>query len=224
MKVVDPSSNDYQGFLEYIMEELPACIHLIEIDEEYNTNPLWATKVYEKIFGYSLEERNKLGFKGDPSVIYHPDDLASIRENVHKLVNGIKQQGSIMFRYYTREGEIRWIYLVAKLLTTIFHDRPCLLCIAVDVNTQLVENSEKCAYYLKELALLRNQLKLASLTKREQQIIRLHANGLSTKEIASHLKRSYETVNNHKRHIFEKLDLHKATELVAFAESCGLIE
>lgn len=60
------------------------------------------------------------------------------------------------------------------------------------------------------------------LTTTEKTIIQQLAFNKSTKEIANELNRSYETVNNHKRNIFRKLDIHKLSELISFAIESGL--
>lgn len=60
------------------------------------------------------------------------------------------------------------------------------------------------------------------LTTAEKTIINKLALSKSTKEIANELNRSYETVNNHKRNIFRKLEIHKLSELVIFALENGL--
>lgn len=63
-----------------------------------------------------------------------------------------------------------------------------------------------------------------SLTSREQGILRLLAEGLSSKEIAEKLFISPKTVENHRARIMRKLDLHSAMELVRYAARLGLID
>jgi len=63
-----------------------------------------------------------------------------------------------------------------------------------------------------------------TLTPREQEIIRLIAEGLSIKEIALRLFISPKTVENHRANIMGKLDLHSTMELVRYAARLGLID
>ena len=63
-----------------------------------------------------------------------------------------------------------------------------------------------------------------TLTKREQEIMRLLAEGLSPKQIAEKLFISPKTVENHKSNIMSKLDLHSILELVRYAVKLGLID
>ncbi|MBN8460728.1 MAG: response regulator transcription factor [Verrucomicrobia bacterium] len=55
----------------------------------------------------------------------------------------------------------------------------------------------------------------ASLTAREAEILGLLAQGLLYKEIADRVSISYATVNNHVRHIYEKLHVNSRSQAVA---------
>jgi DNA-binding NarL/FixJ family response regulator len=53
------------------------------------------------------------------------------------------------------------------------------------------------------------------LTRRELEIVGLMADGLSNKEIARRLQIELPTVKNHAHNIFEKLDVHRRSEVAA---------
>lgn len=53
-----------------------------------------------------------------------------------------------------------------------------------------------------------------ALTKREQQILELIANELTTKQIAHNLSISIPTVENHRRNMFRKLGVQSVVGLV----------
>jgi DNA-binding NarL/FixJ family response regulator len=57
----------------------------------------------------------------------------------------------------------------------------------------------------------------ASLTIREIEILKLFANGLSNQEIADKLFISIRTVESHKNHIMQKLDLKTSVDMVKYA-------
>lgn len=59
------------------------------------------------------------------------------------------------------------------------------------------------------------------LTRREAQILRLVAQGLSNKEIARALCIELPTVKNHLHHIFEKLRIQRRAEAAAWARAYG---
>ena len=62
-----------------------------------------------------------------------------------------------------------------------------------------------------------------SLTSREREVLKLIAEGKSSKEIASLLFISVFTVNNHRASVMEKLNLKKATDLVKYAIRKGYV-
>ena len=64
----------------------------------------------------------------------------------------------------------------------------------------------------------------ADLSARELEIIQLCAKGLSAQQIADHLGLSRRTVEVHKSHIFEKLDLKTTADLVKYAYDAGLVK
>jgi two-component system, NarL family, response regulator NreC len=58
---------------------------------------------------------------------------------------------------------------------------------------------------------------VARLTDREREVLQLIAEGKTNKEVAHVLTVSINTVETHRKHIMEKLDLHNTAELVRFA-------
>ena len=63
-----------------------------------------------------------------------------------------------------------------------------------------------------------------TLTPREQEIMRLLAEGLSSKKVAEKLFISPKTVENHRSNIMNKLSLHNTIELIRYAAKLGLID
>jgi two-component system response regulator NreC len=58
---------------------------------------------------------------------------------------------------------------------------------------------------------------LGRLTDREREVLQLIAEGKTNKEIATLLSVSVNTVETHRKHVMEKLDLHNTAEIVRFA-------
>jgi two-component system, NarL family, response regulator NreC len=61
------------------------------------------------------------------------------------------------------------------------------------------------------------QPRLGTLTKREREILKLLAEGLSVKEIAANFDLSVKTVEAHKFNLMRKLDIHNKAQLVQYA-------
>jgi DNA-binding NarL/FixJ family response regulator len=62
-----------------------------------------------------------------------------------------------------------------------------------------------------------------ALTDREKQVLKLIAEGRSSKEVAEELGISVKTAMSHREHLMEKLGLHNRTDLVRFALKRGVI-
>ena len=61
------------------------------------------------------------------------------------------------------------------------------------------------------------------LTGREREILQLVAEGKTNKEIANQLNLSLYTVDTHRTHILQKLNLHSVAELILYAVRKGII-
>jgi len=61
------------------------------------------------------------------------------------------------------------------------------------------------------------------LTEREREVLQLVAEGRTNQEIADKLTLSIKTVQTHRAHIMEKLDVHDRTDLVKYAMRKGMI-
>lgn len=64
----------------------------------------------------------------------------------------------------------------------------------------------------------------STLTAREQEVMRMLAEGLTTKEVASKLYISPKTVENHRTNLMKKLGLQSTVELIRYAARLGLID
>jgi DNA-binding NarL/FixJ family response regulator len=62
-----------------------------------------------------------------------------------------------------------------------------------------------------------------SLSEREREVFQLIAEGHSNKEIADLLSVSSATIETHRAHILQKLDVHNTAELVLYAVRRGVI-
>ncbi len=80
-------------------------------------------------------------------------------------------------------------------------------------------------YYCRKFRRSMDRLQLQNevLTKREIEVVRAIARGLSTKEIARQLFISENTVETHRQNIFEKLDVRNMAGLIIKAIAAGYI-
>ncbi len=64
----------------------------------------------------------------------------------------------------------------------------------------------------------------STLTAREQEVMRMLAEGLNTKDVAAKLYISPKTVENHRTNLMKKLGLQSTVELIRYAARLGLID
>lgn len=111
-----------------------------------------------------------------------------------------------------------WGYLLKKctfeqLEVSITHITSGKKQISEDVQSLLIES------YLEKAI----KGKGAVLTKRELDVMKLLAEGKSTKDIADTFIISIKTVGTHKKNIFEKMGFENISQLVRFALSHGIV-
>jgi two-component system, NarL family, response regulator NreC len=78
--------------------------------------------------------------------------------------------------------------------------------------------------YLQRLRAGEEKDSYSSLTEREREILKLVAEGYTNNQIAERLVISPKTVDTHRTHIMDKLNLHSRAELVKYAMRRGLLE
>ena len=66
--------------------------------------------------------------------------------------------------------------------------------------------------------------KIAQLTSREMEVLQLIAEGKANKETAAELGIGIKTVEKHREHLMQKLDLHDTAGITRYAISAGIIE
>ncbi len=64
----------------------------------------------------------------------------------------------------------------------------------------------------------------STLTEREREILKLVAEGYTNNQIAERLVISPKTVDTHRTHVMDKLNLHSRSELVKYAMRRGILE
>jgi DNA-binding NarL/FixJ family response regulator len=71
---------------------------------------------------------------------------------------------------------------------------------------------------------LKGEMRQRELTAREEEVLRLIAQGYSNKEISNHLKIAVKTVESHKANLMQKLELRNRTGIVRYAVRQGWLQ
>lgn len=77
--------------------------------------------------------------------------------------------------------------------------------------------------YVRQLRLRGSEDSYELLSSREREVLQLIAEGKTNKEIASLIHLSLHTVETHRTHILQKLNLHSVPELILYAVRKGII-
>jgi two-component system response regulator NreC len=77
--------------------------------------------------------------------------------------------------------------------------------------------------YMRQLEEMGAEDSYELLTTREREVLQLVAEGKSNKEVANLLNLSLYTVETHRTHILQKLNLHSVPELILYAVRKGII-
>lgn len=107
-----------------------------------------------------------------------------------------------------------------------------------ELNTAILEIMKGGEYFSESISnvILKSYIKQAKtdlepeekslnmLSTREQEVLKLFSDGKSNKEIAENLFISTRTVESHKNHIMQKLELKTTVDLVKFAIKTGILE
>lgn len=77
--------------------------------------------------------------------------------------------------------------------------------------------------YLETKKNIKKESSWDTLTQREREVLKLIGEGYRNKEVSDYLCISVKTVEKHRANIMEKLDLHSASALTAYAIQKGLV-
>ena len=89
--------------------------------------------------------------------------------------------------------------------------------ISPDISDSVLEG------YLEGKRTLKTKSSWDTLTQREREVLKLVGEGYKNKEIADYLCISVKTAEKHRANIMQKLDLHTASALTAYAVERGLV-
>ncbi|MFD3001024.1 LuxR C-terminal-related transcriptional regulator [Pontibacter toksunensis] len=207
------------AFLEKIVHQVPANIYISSLEK----GVVWCNKTNEETLGYSLDEIMEMGGYEYLYKIVHPEDhnVPDDSVNHYKHFDGAEFGG--IFRAKHKDAkEYKWFMGWAKAYKKDKDGNVKeLLCVDVDLSPQM-NTDKQLAEALKENLKLRNKLLLKSLRKREIEVLTLVCQGYSTKEIATKLFISNNTVSTHRKNIQHKLGTNNVADLVSVAKEAGL--
>lgn len=203
-----------QKILEKILNFLPVSIQLLEIVENNKLIPAWDNNKYKNLFDCKCDKSSVVELD-TTSKQYYKDDRNEVKQAYQHLTKFIGSEIGLFCRL-DHNGATTWIYIRACSIE-LFPNRRFIIKLLFPIEDNEVYNQLKIDEYAKELRSLCQRIYISKLTKSEMLVFNLLTQGNSTKEIANQLCRSYDTINNHKRSIFKKLNIHKIQDLQLLA-------
>jgi DNA-binding CsgD family transcriptional regulator len=180
----------------------------------------------------------------DILALIHPDDMDFVSKAENKALNYIYEvlgpdkflqyKCSYNFRFKTPDGSYR-LYNHQSLILTLDENNNFIK--SLNIHTDISHITSHNNYKLSLIGLMgepsflnidvmgqdNTQRDEKAFSKRELEIIRLIAEGRSSKEIAQKLHISIDTVKTHRKRILEKTNCANAAELIAISVSKGWV-
>lgn len=148
-------------------------------------------------------------------------DLAMPDVGGLELQSILAEKGSLLpIIFLTAHGDVSTSVQAMKhgavdFLTKPVNDEDLLAAVCVAIEKDRVLRREQA-----ELVEIRERL--ATLTRREREVLEYVVAGRLNKQIASDLGTVEQTVKVHRAHVMQKMKVHSVAELVRLTERCGI--
>jgi DNA-binding CsgD family transcriptional regulator len=163
----------------------------------------------------------------------HPDDIIPLFQILTKTAKTLKtldeqEKSSVSFkvnyRIKTNKGRYSWVMQMNKIIlsTELLFPIDLGFIIPIPDNSNFSEvvgylKSDQNSWVLKYKKKINHDL-IKNLSEREIEVLNLASKGHQTKEIASILEISFQTIKIHKRNILKKLDVSSTLEAIKIYE------
>lgn len=191
-------------------------------------------------------EKEQMMEEGLPYILqlFHPDERRVVAESIlpdlirflgqsHSEAKLSDARAAFTSRLRLRSGEYRWYLHQMSILKTDTNNAPLLgLKLLMEIggikhNHTLdlvlsLKDGQDVYHTVRETSYPIPQSRQGSLSKREMQVLKLIAEGKTSKQIAALLHISEHTVNNHRKNMLRKKEVSSTPELVLGATTDGL--
>ena len=156
-----------------------------------------------EIVGYNREELLQKTLRD----VTHPDDLRAQLDRMKRLLSGETESCSIEQRYVKKDGSQVWVNVSASTMRSPSGEPSYFIVLVEDVDERKRAKSI-----------------LRSFTRREIEVLKLLARGLTNRQIARELHVSANTAKFHVQHVIEKLGVSGRTQAAYRAAELGLAD
>lgn len=209
--------------LEAVVADLPSIVivHNLHLQDVVYMSPKG-----REILGVTLDELKAMGSNYHQR-FFNPEDLEDYKPKVVALLERNDENEFITLFQQVRPSEKHdwsWYLTTSKIFLKDNEGNPShFISFATPVDP-LHHITHKVNRLLEENNFFRhNQKKMASLTNREKDVLRLIALGETAEGIACKLYISEKTAKTHRRNIKAKLNAQSAYDIMKFAQAFDLI-
>jgi len=211
--------------LAEILDAVPAVLYINKRESTDNERlgiNIWSNKRCLDLIEYSQNEIDKMGYDYFDAIM-HPDDIATTKDSIQYLQNTAPEQiFRGLYRSKPKNKDYQWYYSQTCVLKNNSDGSPhTFLSVGFEISEPF-NSDNQMADALSEIVRLNNQLKLQSLSKREIEVLKLVAQGLTDDEIAKKIFLSKGTVHSYRNTLLKKTETTNTANLVAFAVKCGI--
>jgi len=204
-----PPSTEH--FLCGLSETAPIGLGLLDRDGGI----LWLNRQFRRMLGYGEERPQGLSCRA----LTHPQDRAESGERFGRLVDGRLDSYRILKRVLRRDGSSTWV----DASVVAVRDAAGGFRYAIPFALEVAQGSAIGRPPSLPERAPETSGSLRALTPRENEVLLLAAEGLTSKEIAVRLDISPRTVEAHRASVMRKLELENRTQLIRFALQRGLV-
>ncbi len=171
----------------------------------------WVSRRWLEFRGRTLEQEMGDGWMEG----VHPDDL---RLCMDTYLGSFQERRCFKMEYRVRRADGQYCWLVDS--GAPWYEQDGMFAGFVGFVAETSDGKQES----RAIGLETTETGRLPLTTRQREVLRLIAEGHSTRKIAQLLGISYKTADSHRTKIMEKLDVHETASLVRYAVRMGLIQ
>lgn len=212
---------------------------LISVFDIYKKEHIYLSSHFEDVLGWSLKEAKEQG-NAYFDIRTHPDDLLLLTKSGIYFMNFAlniplqeRKNYKLLSDYRVKDGSGKYVRVVEQRML-LESDKNGNIWLALGILDISPDNDIKSLTRNRMLNLKTGNLfvfppvneskkEISKLSEREKEILKHIAGGLVSKEIADILFISVNTVNTHRQHILEKLNVSNTYEAVKYAGDLGIL-
>lgn len=200
-----------KDFYESVLTGLHALVYIYDIRQQ---KIIWKNKE-PRDFLWDVEDIDLEG--------YTISDFTKVAVQQHKKI--VAGTTTIQESYTLQKTDKSKILHVCEAIFPFEEDENGQVIKIVGISAEITKQIDSLMglnRLVRENKQMRHQLQLGELTEKELDILRLLAQGKTTKEISIELERSINTIKTHRARIMSKLGAETVVDLIHFATQVGI--